>query len=52
MRIVRVYRWEDWEELCFENGIDPYENVDFGIDKGGGNSEDFEYVGDVPEKEE
>jgi len=32
--------------------FDPYEQVDFGIDKGGGNSIDYEYVGDIPEKEE
>lgn len=47
-----VIRWEDWRMLCEENGIDPYENMDFGIDEGGGNSSDFEYIGDVPEKEE
>lgn len=49
---AKICNWETWKELCEANDIDPYENVDFGIDKGGGNSEDFEYVGDFPEKED
>ena len=43
--------WETWKELCEENDIAPHEYVDFGIDEGGGNSTDFEYIGDFPEKE-
>jgi len=51
MTTITIYEWETWKELCEKNDIDPYENVDFGIDKGGGNSEDFVYVGEIPEKE-
>ena len=46
-----ISNWQLWKELCRDQGIDPYENVDFGIDKGGGNSIDYEYIGDMPEKE-
>jgi len=49
---IKISSWQEWKELCEEYGINPYENADFGIDLGGGNSRDFEYVGDVPEKEE
>ena len=51
MMAITIYQWKEWKELCEANDIDPYENVDFGIDKGGGDSEDFEYVGDIPKKE-
>jgi len=44
--------WNIWKELCEQNDVDPYEYVDFGIDEGGGNSKNFEYIGDIPEKEE
>lgn len=48
----KIYEWEVWQNLCLQYDIDPYENVDFGIDQGGGNSENFEYMGDIPEREE
>jgi len=47
-----ISEWEKWKELCEEWGFDPYEYVDFGIDEGGGNSTDFKYIGDIPDKEE
>ena len=47
-----VVAWRAWKNLCAEHDIDPYEYVDFGIDEGGGNSTDFEYIGDIPEREE
>lgn len=47
-----IANWEYWKELCLERGEDPYECVDVGIDKGGGSSEDYEYVGELPGKEE
>lgn len=47
-----IYRWKDWKELCENHGIDPYENVDFGFDLGGGDSDNYEFLGDIPEKEE
>lgn len=46
----KINRWEDWEELCFEYGLNPLGQLEFGIDMGGGNSEDFKYIGDVPEE--
>ena len=46
-----ITNWETWKELCQENDVDPYEYVNFGIDMGGGDSTDFEYIGDTPERE-
>jgi len=47
-----ISNWETWKELCLQNDVDPHENVDDGIDEGGGNSMNWEYFGDIPEKEE
>ena len=47
-----ITNWQTWKELCEQNDVNPYEYVDFGIDEGGGNSTDFEYIGDTPEREE
>lgn len=47
-----INEWDTWKELCQENGIDPYEESDFSQGVGGGDSIDFEFVGDYPEKEE
>lgn len=44
--------WEQWKKLCEYYGEDPHENVDLGFDLGGGKSRDFEYIGDIPEREE
>jgi len=52
MTEYRIVRWEDWVKLCETHDIDPYEEIEFGIDKGGGNSDDYYYLGDVPEREE
>ena len=49
---IKIDHWKDWVELCDIADIDPYENVDVGFDRGGGDSEDWEYTGDIPEKEE
>lgn len=46
-----IVEWREWEELCFEHGLNPLGQIEFGIDEGGGNSTDFEYIGDMPEKE-
>lgn len=47
-----ISSWETWKELCEQNDIDPYKTLEFGIDEGGGNSTDFEYIGDIPSEEE
>lgn len=52
MTAHKISNWEDWQKLCVEWGYDPHEIADFSIDEGGGNSTDFEYIGDYPEKEE
>ena len=46
-----ISNWETWKELCAQNDVDPYEFVDFGIDMGGGNSKNFEFIGNIPKKE-
>ncbi|MBA7690249.1 hypothetical protein ES703_98773 [subsurface metagenome] len=52
MPIKYISDWETWKELCEQNDVDPYKFKDFGIDMGGGNSTDFEYIGDIPTEEE
>lgn len=47
-----ISNWQIWKELCWDWDIDPYENGDFSIDEGGGNSINYEYIGDIPKKEE
>jgi len=51
-RINYINDWEEWKKICAELQTDPYEHVDCGIDLGGGYTFDFEYIGDIPEKEE
>ena len=51
MKTKYITNWQIWKELCWDWGIDPYENVDHSIDLGGGNSRDYEYTGDIPAKE-
>lgn len=52
MKRHRVIEWKDWIELADRYNFDPYEEIEFGIDTGGGNSEDWYYAGDIPEREE
>ena len=47
-----ISSWETWKSLCEEWGQDPHETANFGIDEGGGNSIDFEYIGDYSKSEE
>jgi len=52
MRSIYVLNWERWKELCSTWDYDPYETIEFGVDEGGGNSTDYEYIGETPKKEE
>lgn len=52
MKTHRISIWETWKALGEHYGFDPYKEVNHGIDKGGGNITDYEYIGDIPEKEE
>lgn len=47
-----INNWKTWKRLCDYYNIDPYENFEFSIAGVDGNSTDFEYTGDIPEKEE
>ena len=47
-KVNYITNWDEWIELCTQYNIDPYENCGFGIDKGGGDSYNFEYIGDTP----
>lgn len=55
---VKIRDWNLWQTLCKRYNIDPYEYVDFSVGVPshrqitGGESIDYEYVGEVPEKEE
>ena len=44
--------WNEWKEFCERHNEDPYETTDIGFDLGGGDSEDYIYTGDIPEREE
>lgn len=52
MKPIPISSWEEWKKLCIGWEIDPYKNFEFGEDLGGGDSRDYEYIGDIPEKEE
>lgn len=45
-----IYSWEEWKEFCEEYGINPREYCDYGFDLGGGDSIDFEFIGDIPKR--
>ena len=47
-----ISNWREWVELCSYWDEDPYKTVEFGEDKGGGDSFTWEYTGDVPKKED
>ena len=47
-----ISQWKEWEELCEYWDVDPHKTVDFGIDEEGGNSTNYEYIGDYPKPEE
>ena len=47
-----IFEWDSWVELCEEYGVDPWEVDDVSEDKGMGDSIDYEFYGDRPEKEE
>lgn len=47
-----VTSWALWKEMGKYYGFDPYKNVKFKLSRGGGNSTDFEYIREIPEKEE
>ncbi len=46
-----IATWPTWVKLSEHHNFDPYKELDFSIDKGGGNSINYEYIGDVPKKE-
>jgi hypothetical protein len=47
-----ISNWQTWKEICAEAGEDPWETDETGRDLGGGDSEEAEFVGERPEKEE
>ena len=52
MKTKLIATWSTWVSLCESYDHDPYKTIEFGIDKGGGNSQWFEFTGDIPKKEE
>jgi len=50
MKTKYIPNWSVWVILCEAYDYDPYEIKEFSIDTGGGNSRDFEYIGDIPKK--
>jgi len=51
MKITHITNFETWKMMGEHYGFDPHEQVDHSIDMGGGNSIDYEFCGDPPEKE-
>jgi len=47
-----ITNWDEWQEICQEERIDPWEFSDTGRDKDGGDSDDVHYIGDYPKREE
>lgn len=52
MKPKLITNWSKWVYLSELHNFDPYKEIEFSIDKGGGNSIDYEYTGDVPKREE
>ena len=52
MKTRLITRWTKWVYFSELHNFDPYKQLDFSIDIGGGNTIDYEYSGDVPEREE
>jgi len=48
-KTMPVPSWDDWKELADKYDFDPYEEIEFGLDAGGGDGYYWEYTGDVPE---
>ena len=48
MKTLYIPDWKTWKSLAEHYDFDPYKKLDFSIDKGGGNSIDYEYVGSIP----
>ena len=51
MKAIYITEWKRWKAMGELEGFDPYECKDYSIDLGGGNSVNWEYIGDIPEKE-
>lgn len=52
---IKIYNWDEWNELCKHYNVDPHEYGDFSIggkQLSGGDTIDYEYIGDVPERED
>ena len=47
-----INNWRDWQDLAWSYNADPWNELEFSVDKGGGNTDDYYYIGDVPEREE
>ncbi len=51
MKTIYIPDWKTWELLAEHHDFDPYKEVEFSVDKGGGSSDNFEYIGDIPKDE-
>jgi len=52
MKPTYIATWSTWVILSEFHNFDPYKELEFSIDMGGGNSKDYEFTGDVPGKED
>ena len=52
-RHYKITSWEEWCDICYDYGIDPWVGRDELVieqDIGGGDTITYEYIGDVPEE--
>lgn len=52
MKPQYISDWKTWKKLCIGWEINPYMNFEFSEGLGGGDTKDYKYIGDIPEKEE
>ena len=48
----RIVKWQEWVDVCADYDADPYLDFEITIDRGGGNTDTYYYIGNVPDREE
>jgi len=49
---IHLLSWINYKKVTRHYDVDPYEELEFGIDLGGGDSENFICLDDPPERKE
>ncbi len=51
MKPIYIATYKKWEELSEIYNFNPSVVIEFSLDEGGGNSKDFEFIGNIPKEE-